>query len=129
MQIKMLVLPIALFAIKCAVANVVTNSFIIAQGNGVSVSQDGNIILDKSAFGDIEVTARSGWLVNGRKSILIDTSSKIRLKVTSQLGEDEEYVPSPINIEKVKLQALGAQQSRYSQGWSAHSRNKGDTDS
>lgn len=92
MQLKMLVFPIALFAIKCAVANVVTNSFVIVEGQGVSISQDGNIILDKSASGDIEVTARSGWLVNGRKSILIDTSSKIRVKVTSQLGEDEEYV-------------------------------------
>lgn len=92
MQLKMLVFPIALFAIKCAVANVVANSFVIVEGQGVSISQDGNIILDKSASGDIEVTARSGWLVNGRKSILIDTSSKIRLKVTSRLDEDEEYV-------------------------------------
>ena len=92
MQIKMIVLLVALLAIRCVVADTVTNSFVIVEGQGVSISQDGNIILDKSASGDIEVTARSGWLVNGRKSILIDTSSKIRLKVTSQLDEDEEYV-------------------------------------
>lgn len=87
-----IIVAIALFTVKCAVANVVTNSFVIVEGQGVSISQDGNIILDKSTSGDIKVTARSGWLVNGRKSILIDTSSKIRLEVTSQLGEDEEHV-------------------------------------
>lgn len=69
MRIKRLVLLIALLAIRCAVADTVTNSFVIADGPGVSIAQDGNIICDKSASGDIEVTARSGWLVNGRRSI------------------------------------------------------------
>ena len=69
MRIKRLVLLIALVAIRYAVADTVTNSFVIAEGSGVSISQDGNIICDKSATGDIEVTARSGWLVNGQRSI------------------------------------------------------------
>ena len=100
MQIKRIVLLIALFAIRCAVADTVTNSFIIAEGSGVSISQDGNIICDKSADGDIEVTARSGWLVNGQRSIFVGASSKTRLRVTSRLGEDEEHVhvyPSETN--------------------------------
>ena len=92
MQIKRLVLLIALFAIRCAVADTVTNSFVIADGPGVSISQDGNIICDKSATGDIEVTARSGWLVNGQRSIFVGSSSKTRLRVTSRLGEDEEHI-------------------------------------
>lgn len=73
-------------------ANVVTNSFIIAQGNGVSVSQDGSIIHDKRANDDITVRARSGWLVNGRDSVSLSASRGGMLKVMSRLGEDEEHV-------------------------------------
>lgn len=87
-----IIVAIALFTVKCAVANVVTNSFIIAQGNGVSVSQDGSIIHDKRANDDITVRARSGWLVNGRDSVSLSASRGGMLKVMSRLGEDEEHV-------------------------------------
>lgn len=95
-----IIVAIALFVVKCAVANVVTNSFIIAQGNGVSVSQDGSIIHDKRANDDITVRARSGWLVNGRDSVSLSASRGGMLKVMSRLGEDEEHVhvyPSETN--------------------------------
>ena len=95
-----IIVAIALFTVKCAVANVVTNSFIIAQGNGVSVSQDGSIIHDKRANDDITVRARSGWLVNGRDSVSLSASRGGMLKVMSRLGEDEEHVhvyPSETN--------------------------------
>ena len=49
------------------------------------------------------VTGRSSfyaWWEEGNKTISIRSTR-------SEAGEDEEYVPSPINIEKVKLQALG----------------------
>ena len=87
-----IIVAIVLFTVKCAVANVVTNSFIIAQGNGVSVSQDGSIIHDKRANDDITVRARSGWLVNGRDSVSLSASRGGMLKVMSRLGEDEEHV-------------------------------------
>ena len=87
-----IIVAIALFTVKCAVANVVTNSFIIAQGNGVSVSQDGSIIHDKMANDDITVRARSGWLVNGRDSVSLSASRGGMLKVMSRLGEDEEHI-------------------------------------
>ena len=87
-----IIVAIALFTVKCAVANVVTNSFIIAQGNGVRVSQDGSIIHDKRANDDITVRARSGWLVNGRDSVSLSASRGDMLKVMSRLGEDEEHV-------------------------------------
>ena len=87
-----IIVAIALFTVKCAVANVVTNSFIIAQGNGVSVSRDGSIIHDKRANDDITVRARSGWLVNGRDSVSLSASRGGMLKVMSRLGEDEEHV-------------------------------------
>lgn len=74
MQIKMIVLLVALLGIRCVVADTVTNSFVIVEGQGVSISQDGNIILDKSTSGDIKVTARSGWLVNGRDSVSLSAS-------------------------------------------------------
>ena len=95
-----IIVAIVLFTVKCAVANVVTNSFIIAQGNGVSVSQDGSIIHDKRANDDIIVRARSGWLVNGRDSVSLSASRGGMLKVMSRLGEDEEHVhvnPSETN--------------------------------
>ncbi len=95
-----IIVAIVLFTVKCAVANVVTNSFIIAQGNGVSVSQDGSIIHDKRANDDITVRARSGWLVNGRDSVSLSASRGGMLKVMSRLGEDEEHVhvyPSETN--------------------------------
>ncbi|MBR6587827.1 MAG: AAA family ATPase, partial [Kiritimatiellae bacterium] len=49
------------------------------------------------------VTGRSNlyaWWKEGNATISIRST-------VSEAGEDEEYVPSPINIEKVKLQALG----------------------
>ena len=87
-----IIVAIAWFTVKCAVANVVTNSFVIVEGQGVSISQDGNIILDKSTSSDIKVTARSGWLVNGRDSVSLSASRGGMLKVMSRLGEDEEHV-------------------------------------
>ena len=49
--------------------------------------------------------------VTGRSNLYVwwkEGNSTISIRSTvSEAGEDEEYVPSPINIEKVKLQALG----------------------
>ena len=79
-----------------------------------SVSEGGDIVgcIDKylqsiKGFSNKKVIPT----VTGRSNLYVwwkDGNSTISIRSTvSEAGEDEEYVPSPINIEKVKLQALG----------------------
>ena len=68
------------------------NAFLAVDGDGVSIDDDGSIVCDRSAAGSVTVSARPGWLVNGRESVSVDPKRGSGLKVTSKLGEDEEYV-------------------------------------
>ena len=79
-----------------------------------SVSEGGDIVgcIDKylqsiKGFSNKKVIPT----VTGRSNLYVwwkEGNSTISIRSTvSEAGEDEEYVPSPINIEKVKLQALG----------------------
>ena len=45
------------------------NSFFTIEGEGVRIASDGNICVDSGASGPVKLTARSGWLVNGRESV------------------------------------------------------------
>ena len=68
------------------------NAFLAVDGDGVSIDDDGSIVCDRSAAGSVTVSARPGWLVNGRESVSVDPKRGSGLKVTSKLGEDEEHV-------------------------------------
>ncbi len=72
----------------------VSNSFMTVEGEGVSMGDDGSVRYNKDATGLIDVTARSGWLVNGKKSFKINPAKRpVRgFSVTSELGEDEDHV-------------------------------------
>ena len=75
-------------------AVIVTNSFVIVEGEGVRVDDDGSICLDENASSQVTVTARPGWLVNGRSSMVV-SSAKLNsagLKMTSRLGEDNHHI-------------------------------------
>ena len=45
------------------------NSFFTIEGEGVRIASDGSISVDAGASGPVKLTARSGWLVNGRESV------------------------------------------------------------
>ena len=45
------------------------NSFFTIEGEGVRIASDGSVCVDAGASGPVRITARSGWLVNGRESI------------------------------------------------------------
>ena len=45
------------------------DSFFTIEGEGVRIASDGSISVDADATGPVTITARSGWLVNGRESI------------------------------------------------------------
>lgn len=45
------------------------------EGRGVGVTESGDIWYDAGSADPIRVTARSGWLVNGRESVTFDPSS------------------------------------------------------
>ena len=68
------------------------NAFLLVEGDGVSIESDGSIVCGKDASGPVKVSARPGWLVNGRESVSVDPKRGSGLKVTSKLGEDEEHV-------------------------------------
>ena len=68
------------------------NAFLAVDGDGVSIDDDGSIVCDRSAAGSVTVSARPGWLVNGRESVSVDPKRGSGLKVTSKLGEDDEHV-------------------------------------
>ena len=71
-----------------------SNSFLTIDGDGVSIDGDGSIVKDGTAAGPVLVTARPGWLVNGRGSVNVSSPNvSLRgLSVKSSLGEDEEHV-------------------------------------
>ena len=46
-----------------------SNSFFTIEGEGVRIASDGSVCVDAGASGPVRITARSGWLVNGRESI------------------------------------------------------------
>ena len=68
------------------------NAFLAVDGDGVSIDDDGSIVCDRSAAGSVTVSARPGWLVNGRESVSVDPKRGSGLKVTSKLGEDDGHV-------------------------------------
>jgi hypothetical protein len=72
----------------------VSNSFVTVEGEGVGVLDDGSISYDEGATGDIIVTARPGWRVNGQKSVTLNPArgSRQPLGATSDLHEDQEHI-------------------------------------
>ena len=70
------------------------NSFVTVEGRGVGVTESGDIWYDVGSTDPIRVTARSGWLVNGRESVTLDPSSGTvgGLDVTSRLQEDSQHI-------------------------------------
>ena len=83
------------------------NAFLAVDGDGVSIDDDGSIVCDRSAAGSVTVSARPGWLVNGRESVSVDPKRGSGLKVTSKLGEDEEHVHVfPRTVEDVHLEDI-----------------------
>ena len=66
------------------------NAFLAVDGGGVD--DDGSIVVDRNSSDSVKVSARPGWLVNGRESVSVDPKRGSRLKVTSRLGEDEDHV-------------------------------------
>lgn len=57
---------LTLFSVR---AERTANSFFTVDGEGVSVAADGSVCIDAGASGPVRITARSGWLVNGRESV------------------------------------------------------------
>ncbi len=74
----------------------VSNSFVTVEGDGVRIADDGSIHFPnaKSSVA-VEVTARPGWKVNGKKSLSLTRApgDNRSLSVTSELGEDSDHVP------------------------------------
>lgn len=84
----------------------VSNSFVTVDGEGVGILDDGSITHDENSTGDITVTARPGWRVNGQKSVTINPArgSRQPLGATSDLHEDQTHVhvfPSSVSDEHV----------------------------
>ncbi len=74
----------------------VSNSFVTVEGEGVCVADDGRIHFSGSESPvSVEVTARPGWLVDGRRSLsFVRVPGESRtLLVRSATLEDEEHVP------------------------------------
>ena len=72
------------------------NSFVTVEGEGVRVADDGSIHFPNATEPvAVEVTARPGWKVNGRKSLSLTRAPGANgtLRVTSDLGEDSGHVP------------------------------------
>ena len=74
-----------------------SNSFLTIEGEGVRIASDGNICVDSGASGPVKLTARSGWLVNGRESVTYRSARGLSsgLILTSKLGEDHSCSPPP----------------------------------
>ena len=72
------------------------NAFVVVEGEGVRVADDGSVHFPNAKSPvSVEVTARPGWKVNGRKSLSLTRAPGEggTLRVTSDLGEDSEHVP------------------------------------
>ena len=83
------------------------NAFLAVEGDGVSIDDDGSIVCDRSAAGSVTVSARPGWLVNGRESVSVDPKRGSGLKVTSKLGEDDGHVHVfPYDVEDVHIEDI-----------------------
>ena len=94
----------ALFWASSSYAVKVSNSFVTVEGEGVGILDDGSITHDQGATGDIIVTARPGWRVNGQKSVSINPArgSRQLLGATSDLHEGQAHVhvfPSSVSNE------------------------------
>lgn len=92
------------------------NSFVTVEGRGVGVTESGDIWYDVGSADPIRVTARSGWLVNGRESVTLDPSSGTvgGLDVTSRLQEDSQHIhvfPCVTDNAHVRDIVIGAQAS------------------
>ena len=87
-------LAVAFFPVLQSRADCVTNSFLVAEGDGVEISEDGSLLWNKNSSAPIRVTARSGWLVNGKESVTFNPSKKGQpgIKVMSRVGEGSEHV-------------------------------------
>lgn len=75
----------------------VSNSFVTIEGDGVISDGSGGVIRSEHASGPVTVTARPGWLVNGRESISYPSAKAFSagLQITSKLGEDHSCCPPP----------------------------------
>ncbi len=83
------------------------NAFLAVEGDGVSIDDDGSIVCDRSAASSVTVSARPGWLVNGRESVSVDPKRGSGLKVTSKLGEDDGHVHVfPYDVEDVHIEDI-----------------------
>lgn len=73
------------------------NSFFTIEGEGVRIADDGSVCIDAGASGPVKLTARSGWLVNGRESVTYPSPTGLSsgLVLTSKLGEDHSCSPPP----------------------------------
>ena len=70
------------------------NSFVTVEGEGVSLDADGSICVDEGSSGSLTVSARPGWLVNGRESVTGNPANgTLRdLSMTSRLGESTQHL-------------------------------------
>ena len=57
-------------------AVVKANAFLAVDGDHVRVAEDGGIVYDRDAEGSFTVTARSGWLVEGRETLTVPYSAE-----------------------------------------------------
>ena len=57
-------------------AVVATNSFVVVEGEGVSMDDDGSVVRARGATGPVKVTARPGWLVNGKDSAMLGAKGR-----------------------------------------------------
>ena len=85
---------LTLFSVR---AERTSNSFFTIEGEGVRIASDGGVCVDAGASGPVTLTARSGWLVNGRESIVYLSPKGLSsgLILTSKLGEDHSCSPPP----------------------------------
>ena len=72
----------------------VSNSFVTVEGRGIGITEAGDIWYDADSADSFQVTARSGWLVNGSESVTFTPSSGTMrgLDATSRLGEDKKHI-------------------------------------
>ena len=88
---------IAALTLLSGAAERTSNSFFTIEGEGVRIASDGGISVDADATGPVTLTARSGWLVNGRESVTYRSARGLSsgLILTSKLGEDHFCSPPP----------------------------------
>ena len=88
---------IAALTLLSGAAERTSNSFFTIEGEGVRIADDGSVCVDAGASGPVKLTARSGWLVNGRESVTYPSPTGLSsgLILTSKLGEDHFCSPPP----------------------------------